>query len=328
MPQRGKRIEDISGGHIVLYQNSLEVKLIRDTVWLKQEQIASLFGTQRPAVTKHLSNIFKTKELDKNSVCSVLEHTAADGKKYKTSFYSLDAIISVGYRINSTRATQFRIWATSVLRKHLVDGYTFNEKRLKVQADKIKELQDAVSLLTNVVALENVTDETKGIIQIISEYSRALGILNDYDHERLSMPGGTRRKLSRLTYEEAQDIISAMKNKFHDSMLVGREKDNSFKSSIGAVYQTFDGKDLYPTIEEKAAHLLYFVTKNHSFVDGNKRIAAALFISFLHKNRILLRKDGSKRVDDNALAALTLMVAASKPADKDKLIKVILNLMH
>ena len=331
MPQKGKYIEDISGGQIVLYQNSLEVKLIRDTVWLSLNQMANLFEKDKSVISRHLRNIFETRELDKASTVAFFATVQKEGDRIierSIEYFDLDAIISIGYRVNSKRGTQFRIWATNVLRKHLVDGYTFNEKRLKVQADKIKELQDAVSLLTNVVALENVTDETKGIIQIISEYSRALGILDDYDHERLSMPGGTRRKLSRLTYEEAQDIIGAMKNKFHDSMLVGREKDNSFKSSIGAVYQTFDGKDLYPTIEEKAAHLLYFVTKNHSFVDGNKRIAAALFISFLHKNRILLRKDGSKRIDDNALAALTLMVAASKPADKDKLIKVILNLMH
>jgi len=230
--------------------------------------------------------------------------------------------------VNSKRGTQFRIWATNVLRKHLVEGYSINQKRLEAQAGKIRELQEAVSLLSNVVALESISDETKGIIQIISEYSRGLGILDDYDHERLSMPGGTRRKTIIMTYEDAQEIITAMKKRFHDSALVGREKDNSFKSSIGAIYQTFDGKDLYPTLEEKAAHLLYFVTKNHSFVDGNKRIAAAMFISFLYKNRILLRKDGTKRIDDNALAALTLMVAASKPSEKDKLIKVILNLMH
>jgi len=325
VPQKGKTIEDISGGQIVLYQNSLEVKLMRDTVWLTQKQMSELFDTERSVITKHVKNIFNSNELDEKS--NVQKMHIANSDKLVV-FYNLDVIISVGYRVNSKRGTQFRIWATNVLRKHLVEGYTLNQKRLSAQAGKIKELQDAVSLLANVVTLDNITDETKGIIQILSEYSRALGILDDYDHERLSMPGGTRRKLPMMTYEEAQDIINAMKKKFHDSALVGREKDNSFKSSIGAIYQTFDGKDLYPTLEEKAAHLLYFVTKNHSFVDGNKRIAAALFISFLHKNKILLRKDGSKRIDNNALAALTLMVAASKPSEKDKLIKVILNLMH
>ena len=331
MPKKEKNIEDISGGQIVLYQNKLEVKLIRDTVWLTQKQISELFEKDTDTIGLHLKNIFKEHELEEAATTEESSVVQVEGNRRvrrKIRFYNLDMIISVGYRVNSKRGTQFRIWATNVLRKHLVEGYTLNQKRLKTQTGKIKELQDAVSLLTNVVALENISDETKGIIQIISDYSRGLGILDDYDHERLSTPGGTRRKAAILTYEDAQNIINAMKKKFHDSALVGREKDNSFKSSIGAIYQTFDGKDLYPSIEEKAAHLLYFVTKNHSFVDGNKRIAAALFISFLYKNKILLRKDGSKRIDDNALAALTLMVAASKPSDKDKLIKVIFNLMR
>jgi prophage maintenance system killer protein len=323
-----KQRKDISGGQFVLYQKKVEVRLVQDTVWLRQEQIADLFGTKRPAITKHLANIFNTKELNENSVCSILEHTAADNKVYKTKFYNLDAIISVGYRVNSGKATQFRIWATNILRKYLVNGYALNERRLKDQAEKIKELRDAVNLLKNVVSLDIVSEETKGIIQIIAEYTRALDILDDYDHDRLPVPKGTQRKLSFLLYEEAKEIIAAMKKKFHDSALVGQEKDNSFRSSIGAVYQTFDGKELYPSIEEKAAHLLYFITKNHSFVDGNKRIAAALFICFLHKNKILLKKDGTRRIDDNALAALTLMIAVSKPSEKDTMIKVILNLLN
>jgi prophage maintenance system killer protein len=323
-----KQIKDIPGGQIVLYQNKVEVRLVQDTVWLRQEQIADLFGTKRPAITKHLANIFKSKELNENSVCSILEHTAADNKVYKTKFYNLDAIISVGYRVNSGKATQFRIWATNILRKYLVNGYALNERRLKSQADKIKELREAVNLLKNVVSLDIVSEETKGIIQIVAEYTRALDILDDYDHDRLATPKGTQKKLTILSYEEAKEIIAAMKKKFHDSALVGQEKDNSFKSSIGAIYQTFDGKELYPTIEEKASHLLYFITKNHSFVDGNKRIAAALFICFLHKNKILLKKDGTRRIDDNALAALTLMIAVSKPSEKDTMIKVILNLLN
>ncbi|MRS04227.1 Fic/DOC family protein [bacterium] len=328
MPQKGKSIEDFSGGLIVLYQNNLEVKLMRETVWLNLSQMARLFEKDKSVISRHLRNIFSEKELIRKSVVAKYATTATDGKTYQVEYFDLDAIISVGYRVNSKRGTQFRIWATKVLRKHLVEGYTIDQKRLEAQAGKIRELQEAVSLLSNVATLESISDETKGIIQIISEYSRGLGILDDYDHERLSMPGGTRRKTVMMTYEDAREIITAMKKKFRDSALVGREKDNSFKSSIGAIYQTFDGKDLYPTLEEKAAHLLYFVTKNHSFVDGNKRIAAAMFISFLHKNKLLLRKDGSKRIDDNALAALTLMVAASKPSEKDKLIKVILNLMQ
>ncbi|MDO9542184.1 MAG: RhuM family protein [Kiritimatiellia bacterium] len=321
-----ERIEK-SRGEVVLYKNRLEVRLERETVWLRQEQIAALFGTQRPAITKHLSNIFKNKELEEKSACSILEHTASDGKVYKTKFYNLDVIISIGYRVNSTQATQFRIWATNVLRKHLIDGYTINEKRLKAAEHKYQELQKSLRLLGNVVSLETVSDEAKGLIRVITEYSRALDILDDYDHQKLVVPKGTRQEKFRMTYEAAREIIEAMKVKFKDSALVGREKDKSFKSSLGAIYQTFGGEDLYPTVEEKATHLLYFTTKNHSFVDGNKRIAAVLFVCFLGKNGILLRKDGTRRLDDNALAALTLMIAASKPAEKDMMVKVVLSLL-
>lgn len=320
-------VKEVSGGQIVLYKNKLEVRLEKKTVWLRQEQIATLFGTQRPAITKHLSNIFKTKELEEFSVCSILELTASDGKKYKTKFYNLDAIISVGYRVNSSRATQFRIWATNVLKKHLVDGYTINEKRLRLSEHKYRELQNSIKLLGNIVNLEKVSDETKGLIKIITEYSRVLDILDDYDNQKLSVPKGTKQERYKLTYDEAYKIIHILKEKFVDSKFFGQEKDESFKSSIGTIYQTFGGEDVYKTVEEKAAHLLYFVTKNHSFVDGNKRIAATLFICFLQNNNILLRKNGSKRIEDNTLVALTLMIAASKTQEKENIIKVILNLL-
>lgn len=320
-------LSESSKGQVILYKKGVEVRLEKETVWLAQMQIAKLFGTQRPAITKHLSNIFETDELQEKSVCSIFEHTAADGKFYSTKFYNLDAIISVGYRVNSTQATQFRIWATSVLRKHLVDGYTLNERRLKAAEHKYLELQKSLNLLRNVIQLENVSDDAKGLIQVITEYSRALDILDDYDHQKLSVPKGTRQTKFEITYERAREIIKAMKRKFKDSAFVGQEKDKSFQSSIGAIYQTFGGEDLYPTVEEKAAHLLYFVTKNHSFVDGNKRIAAALFICFLQRNDILLRKDGSQRIDNNALVALTLMIAVSKSSEKEPMVKVILNLL-
>ncbi|MCK4968394.1 MAG: virulence RhuM family protein, partial [Candidatus Aenigmarchaeota archaeon] len=298
-----------------------------ETVWLTQAQIAVLFGTKRPSVTKHISNIFKSKELSQNSVCSKMEHTAADGKKYKTKFYNLDAIISIGYRVNSNQATQFRIWATKVLKQHLIEGYTINEKRLKKEQQKFIELKNAVTLIGNVVQIEDLSAEAKGLAQVISEYTRALDILDDFDHEKLSVPKGTKKAKFKLTYEKARKIIEAMKKKFKDSDLVGQEKDKSFQSSIGAIYQTFGKKDVYPTIEEKAAHLLYFVTKNHSFIDGNKRIAAALFVCFLQKNAIILRKNGEKRIDNNALVALTLMIASSNPKEKDMMVKVIMNLL-
>jgi len=318
---------DKTKGQVILYQNRVEVKLERDTVWLTQAQIAQAFDTERSVITKHIHNILRNKELMKDSVCAKFAHTAEDGKTYQTQFYNLDMILSVGYRVNSKRGTHFRIWATNVLRKHLVDGYTLNQKRLKVAGDKYRELQKSIKLLEHVSQLEGISDQTKGIIQVISEYSRALDLLDDFDHEKLSTPKGTKSAKYVLTYDNAKEIIEQMKKKFKDSGIVGQEKDQSFKSSIGAVYQTFGKKDVYPTVEEKAAHLLYFVTKNHSFVDGNKRIAAALFVSFLQGNRLLYRINGNKRIDDNALVALTLMIAASKPSEKDAMIKVILNLV-
>jgi len=324
--------EEFKKGEIVIYKAKggplIDVHLQQESVWLTQKQMADLFDTERSVITKHANNILKTKELEGKSVCANFAHTAADGKTYQTNYYNLDMIISVGYRVNSKRGTQFRIWATNVLRRHLVDGYTINEKRLKAQQNKIRELQDTVRLLGNIALLEGVSDEAKGIVQIIAEYSRALNILDDFDHQRLASPKGTKKSKYRMTYDEARNIIDQMRHKFRDSALVGQEKDKSFQGSIGAIYQTFDGKDVYSTIEEKAAHLLYFVTKNHSFVDGNKRIAAALFVCFLQKAGILLDIDGRKRIDDNALVALTLMIAASKPSEKEIMVKVILNLLN
>ncbi|MFH1283011.1 MAG: RhuM family protein [bacterium] len=316
--------KEISKGQVVVYKNKVEVRLDKETVWLTQQHMAELFNTERSVITKHIQNIFKTKELQQKSNVQKM-HIAHSDKPIK--FYNLDAIISVGYRVNSKRGTQFRIWATNVLRKHLVEGYTINEKRLKAAEYKYLELQKSIKLIGNLISFEDIADETKGLIKVISEYSRALDILDDYDHQRLSVPKGTKRSKSELTYVEAKKIIETMKRRFKDSNLVGQEKDNSFKSSIGAIYQTFEGKDLYSTIEEKAAHLLYFVVKNHSFVDGNKRIAAALFVCFLQKNGILFQKDGSRIIDNNALVALTLMTAASRPAEKETMIKIIMNVL-
>jgi prophage maintenance system killer protein/prophage antirepressor-like protein len=324
--------KELKKGEIVIYKAKggplIDVRLQQETVWLSLNQLADLFERDKSVISRHLRNVFEEKELTKDSVVAKYATTASDGKIYKVEYFSLDAIISVGYRVNSKRGTQFRIWATNVLRKHLVDGYTINEKRLKAQQNKIRELQDAVRLLGNIALLEGVSDEAKGIVQIIAEYSRALNILDDFDHQRLASPKGTKKSKYKMTYDEARNIIDQMRHKFRDSALVGQEKDKSFQGSIGAIYQTFDGKDVYPTIEEKAAHLLYFVTKNHSFVDGNKRISAVLFICFLQKAGILLDIDGRKRIDDNALVALTLMIAASKPSEKEIMIKVILNLLN
>jgi death-on-curing family protein len=309
---------------IVLYKNKFEVRLEQETVWLTQEQMGKLFNRNRTVITKHINNVFKEGELSYKSNVHIL-HIANSDKPVK--IYNLDVVISVGYRVKSQEGTQFRIWATNVLRKHLIDGYTINNKRLKVQKDKIQELQEAVDLLSKVALLENVSDEAKGIIQIISEYSRALNILDDFDHHRLGIPKGTKKLKYELTYPEAKNIIEQMKINFSDSYFFGQEKDGSFKSSVSAIYQTFGEKDLYPTIEEKSAHLLYFITKNHSFIDGNKRIAASFFVYFMQRNGILLNKKGDKRIDNNTLVALTLMIASSSPKDKDVMIRVILNLI-
>lgn len=330
MNKKKNNLKEISKGQIILYKNKLEVRLKKETVWLSLNQIAELFKRDKSVISRHLHNIFKTKELQRKSTVAFFATVQNEGGRLTertVEYFNLDAIISVGYRVNSKRGTQFRIWATNVLRKHLVNGYTINEKRLKSAEYKYKQLQKSLQLLGNIVMLEKVPDETKGLIQVITEYSHALDILDDYDHQRLSVPKGTKQSQFELTHKEARKIIEAIKKKFKGTSLVGQEKDESFKSSIGAIYQTFDGKDVYPTVENKAAHLLYFVTKNHSFIDGNKRIAAALFICFLQKNGILHRKDKIRTIDNNTLIALTLLIAASKPSEKDIMVKIILNLL-
>ncbi len=322
-----KKTQNIEGGKVVLYKKGLEVQLREETVWLTQAQMVLLFQKTKQNISLHINNIFKEEELHKDSVVKECLTTASDGKKYKTTYYNLDVIISVGYRIKSKQGTLFRIWATKVLKQHLIEGYTINEKRLKKQEQKYFELKNAVNLIGNVVQIENLSAEAKGLAQIISEYTKALDILDDFDHGRLKEPKGQKNDKYKMTYQEARIIIETMKKKFKDSNIVGQEKDQGFKSSLGAIYQSAGGKDAYPTIQGKAAHLLYFVTKNHNFVDGNKRIAAALFICFLKGNGVLYRKDGSRVIDDNALVALTLMIAASNPKEKDVMVKVIMNLI-
>ena len=243
--------------------------------------------------------------------------------------YNLDVIISVGYRVNSKRGTQFRIWATSVLKQHLIQGYTINEKRLKEQADNIKKLQQTVEMLADLSQRKALTsDEAAGLFEVIKRYSYALDVLDDYDHGRIEIKSATAKESYQLTYEQGIRLIAQMKQKFGASGLFGHEKDNSFKSALGAIYQTFGGKDLYPSVEEKAANLLYLVVKNHAFSDGNKRIAAALFVWFLDRNRILYKKDGSKRIADNALVAITLMIAESQPKEKDIIAALVVNLIN
>lgn len=303
---------------------SLKVQLDQDTVWLSQAQMSELFDRERSVVTKHLNNVFREGELDKNSNVQNM-HIANSDKP--VVFYNLDVIISVGYRVRSQRATQFRQWATRVLREHLVKGYTLNEQRLREERAKFQEVQRAIDLLSRTLSNQEMIDNLgKEVLGVITDYAYALVTLDRYDHGTLELEATSGPAAFVLEYDEAIDIVTSMKTDFDG--LFGQEKDQGFKSAIGAIYQTFDGKDVYPSIEEKAANLLYFIVKNHAFTDGNKRIAAAVFILFLARNGILYRDDGSKRLADNALVALTLLIAESKPPEKDTIVKVIVNLIN
>ncbi len=314
-------------GEIVIYQSesgkaNLAVRLEKESVWLTQKQIAQLFITERSVITKHINNIIKTGELERKSVCAKFAHTAGDGKIYQTYLYNLDMIISVGYRVNSKRGTQFRIWATQVLRDHILKGYSINKQRLQ-------DLRQSLQLVQNVIDRYDVTsDQAKALLRVVTDYSYALDLLDDYDHQRVVIKRSRKGRARSISYPEAQQMVAQLRIKFRASDLFGKEKDKSLQSSLGAIMQTFDGQDLYPSLEEKAAHLLYFLVKNHSFVDGNKRIAAALFLWFMGKNLILYRKDGSKRIADNAIVAITLMIAESKPADKDVIARIVVNLIN
>ncbi len=318
-------------GEIIIYQTpdgttNLDVRLENDTVWLTQKQIAELFGTKRPAITKHLSNIFNSCELNESSVSSILEHTANDGKVYQTKFYNLDIIISVGYRVNSQNATKFRIWANKVLKEYLIKGYAINDK---IKTKQYEELKQTVKLLANIIDNKELSiDEATGLLQIITDYTYALDTLDKYDYQQLTVEETTEGSKFHATYENAMEAIRSLKSKFGGSDLFGNEKDQSFKSSISTIYQTFGGNELYPSIEEKAAMLLYLVTKNHSFSDGNKRIAAFLFLWFLEKNRILYKSNGSRLIENNTLVALTLMIAESRTEEKDVIVKVVVNLIN
>ncbi len=295
----------------------LDVKLEDETVWLTQNQMSELFQTTKQNVSLHLNNVFKEGELDKNSTVKEYLIVQKEGNRQvsrKTSFYNLDVIISVGYRVKSKRGVEFRKWANSVLKDYILKGYAVNNNR-------INELGEVIRIMKR--ANENQI-EGKQILDVIEKYTLALDLLDDYDHQKIEKPKGNTATYT-LTYEECRKVIDGMKFG-SESELFGNEKDDSFKSSINAIYQTFSGQDVYPTLEEKAANLLYLITKNHSFSDGNKRIAAALFLYFLDKNNALFI-DSKKIIDDYTLVAVTIMTAESKPDEKDTMIKLIMNFL-
>jgi death-on-curing family protein len=323
-------MEYIEKSRISIYKTSnknIEVNLVGESLWLDSNQIAEIFNVQRPAIVKHVNNIYKSLELKKDSTCSILEQVASDGKKRKMNFYNLDMILSVGYRVNSKQATQFRIWATNTLKKHLLKGYTINQKRL--QEKGLNEFEQALKLIKKTINNKELkNDEAKALLYIITDYADSWLLLQKYDEDRLTTPKVI-KSIFTLEYKEAKNSISQLKNDLilnkQASELFAQERDNSLKGIIGNIYQTFGGEDLYPGIGDKAAHLLYFVIKDHPFSDGNKRTGAFLFILFLAKNNYLLDKKGERKFNDNALVALSLLIAESDPKQKDTMIKLIQN---
>ena len=320
---------------IVIYQTEdgktqIDVRLENETVWLTQTQMAELFKSSRTNVLEHIQHIYEDEELEKEATCRNFRQVRQEGKRTVNRaiiMYNLDMIISVGYRVNSKRGVKFRQWANKVIKDYLIKGYAVNER---IRHEQIGELRQLVGMLGRTLQNQEVisNDETTALFEVVTDYTYALDTLDNYDYERLSIDKTTKEEPFHATYENAMEAIDGLREKFGGSVLFGNEKDDSFKSSIGQIYQTFGGEELYPSVEEKAAMLLYLVTKNHSFSDGNKRIAATLFLWFLNNNGILYREDGSKRLADNTLVALTLMIAESKTEEKDVMVKVVVNLIN
>jgi prophage maintenance system killer protein len=310
----------------------VQVVLENDTVWLNQYQLEELFQTDRTSVNRHILNVYKSGELNEDSTCAKIAQVQKEGDRIisrNINYYNLDIIIAVGYRVNSKRGTEFRIWANKILKDYLIKGFSLNEKKLIQQNEQLRELRESVKILGDVLkhkALSN--DESVGLLKVISDYAYALDVLDQYDYQSLKIHATSGKETYQLTYNEAIKQINLAKEFYGNSDLFGNEKDESFKSSLATIYQTFDGNDLYPSVEEKAANLLYFITKNHSFTDGNKRIAAFLFLYFMEKNGVLYDEKGRKRIADNALVALTLMIAVSKSDEKDVMVKVVVNLIN
>ena len=323
---------------LILYKDeegrvSVNTRFADEDVWLTQAQLVEIYQSSKSNISEHIKHIFEDKELDEAVVVrkfrTTTQHGAISGKEQTQilTLYNLDVIISVGYRVKSQRGTQFRQWANKVLKEYLIKGYAVNER---IHKEQIGELRQLVGMLGRTIQNQPLlsNDETNALFNVVTDYTYALDTLDSYDYQRLTINDTTCEAPFYATYDNAMLAIRSLKERFGESTLFGNEKDESFKSSIGQIYQTFDGVELYPSTEEKAAMLLYLVTKNHSFSDGNKRIAATLFLWFLNNNRILYREDGSKRIADNTLVALTLMIAESRPEEKDVMVKVVVNLIN
>ncbi len=319
----------MKGDKIVIYQTEdgqtqIDVRLEKETVWLTTAQMSLLFDREESNIRRHVINVFKEGELERDNNVQKIH---VNGVKKPVPIYNLDVIISVGYRVKSKSGTAFRIWARNVIKDYLLKGYAVNQR---IHSKQIAELRQLVQMVGRTIKNQQLdtNDENKALFDIVVNYTYALDTLDKYDYQRLTIGETTQEEKFHATYDNAMAAIKSLRDKFGGSSLFGNEKDESFKSSIGQIYQTFGGVDLYPSVEEKAAMLLYLVTKNHSFSDGNKRIAATLFLWFLNNNGILYREDGSKRLADNTLVALTLMIAESKPEEKDVMVKVVVNLIN
>lgn len=329
--------QEFKKGKIIIYKSKegpkLEVRLEEDTVWLTQKQMALLFDKGIPTINEHIKNIYKEGELQRDSTIRKFRIVQKEGKRSverEVDFYNLDVIISVGYRVKSLRGTQFRIWATKTLKEHLIKGYTINEKRLLQTQNTLKELQETIALIQEKSKHELLAGQEQEILSLLSNYAKTLTLLEQYDAEKISLVKKAKGKFI-LQEDDARKVIENIKKeliaKKEASHLFGQENNRKLKAILGNIYQTFDGKELYPSLEEKAAHLLYFIIKDHPFVDGNKRIASFLFVYFLDKNDYLYKPSGEKKINDNALTALALLIAVSNPDEKDKMIKIITNLI-
>lgn len=318
---------------IIIYQNDdnqaqVEVRFENETVWLNRQQIALLFDRDIKTIGKHINNVFHDNELEQVSVVANFATTATDGKTYQTEYYNLDVIISVGYRVKSKRGVQFRQWATKRLKEYIVEGYSINRKRLEERNLELTHLKNGISIICR--AIENQAQslaDAGNLVKLLDDFSGGLSLLDDYDHNTLDASGKTRRETVDIGISEYRSLINAMRNEF-SSELFGREKDNGFESSIKQIYQSYGGTELYSSLEEKAAMLLYLIVKNHAFVDGNKRIAAVCFLNFLERNGILYKKNGVPIISEDALAALTLFIAVSKPDEMKTVIKVIISILN
>jgi len=329
--------EEIKKGEIIIYKSkdgpTLEVRLEEESVWLSQNQVASLFNVKKAAISKHIKNIFNSGELKEETTVSKMETVQIEGSRRITrelTYYNLDMIISVGYRVNSQQATQFRIWATKTLKNHLIKGYTINEKRLQSAQKNLLELTETIEYLKEKSKHELLAGQEQEILSLLSYYSKSLSLLEQFDKDKLHLKKQEKEKYE-INYEDASKVIKKIKEdlvaKKEASQLFGQENGNQFKAILKNIYQTFGGNDLYPSLEEKAAHLLYFIIKDHPFNDGNKRIGSFLFVYYLNRNNFLYKKSGEKKINDNALTALALLIAISDPKEKDKMIKIITNLI-